>query len=80
MNRFVAILLLVALYVFVFLHLGGCTTHTTNVVSTNKLVQTDYDYNCFDGTKTFSQIIVCQQEQDEAEKTQNKVTNDLLRN
>lgn len=56
----------------------GCTIQKTNVISTNKFIQTDYDYNCLDGTKTFTQIIICYQEQDASEKAQNKITNDLI--
>ena len=56
----------------------GCTMQKTNVISTNKFIQKDYDYNCLDITKTFTQIIICYQEQDASEKAQNKITNDLI--
>ena len=76
--KFIAILILILLYIFAFISISGCTTHTNNIISTNKFIQTDYDYGCLDDDKTFSQIIICMQKQDEAEKTQNKVTNELL--
>ena len=47
-------------------------------ISTNRFIQTDYDYDCLSGDKTFSEIIICQQKQDAAEKTQNHITNDLI--
>ena len=40
--------------------------------------QTDYNYFCLDGDKTWSQIVVCLDAESKAEKAQNKVTNDLL--
>lgn len=56
----------------------GCTTTKTTVISTNNFRQTDYNFQCLEGNKTFTQIIVCFQTQDDAEKTQNKITNELL--
>ena len=67
-------------FLFLFSMLFGCTSTTQVNISTNNLVQTDYDYQCLDGTKTFTQIIVCYQAQDKAEKVQNKITNELLKN
>ena len=67
------------IFILILTILVGCTTHTTNVISTNRYIQTDYDYDCLDGNKTFSQIIVCLQKQDSAEKAQNKITNDLIK-
>lgn len=67
-------------FLFMFGMLFGCTSTEQVNVSTNNLVQTDYDYQCLDGTKTFTQIIVCYQAQDKAEKVQNKITNELLKN
>lgn len=68
------------LYLLLFLLLFGCAeTETTTIINTNQLSQDDYDYMCLDGTKTFTQIILCYQAQDKAEKIQNKITNDLLK-
>lgn len=74
---------IVGLLTFFLLSFGillGCTSEKTIVVSTNQLIQTNYNYQCLDGTKTFTQIILCYQAQDKAEKAQNKITNDLLKN
>ena len=72
---------LTVLFLFLFgMMLSGCTTTESNTISTNNLIQTDYDYNCLDGTKTFTQIILCYQTQDKAEKSQNKITNELILN
>lgn len=62
------------------LFLTACTSNKTECISTNAFLQEDYEYMCLDGTKTFSQIIICYQAQDKAEKTQNKITNDLIKN
>ena len=66
------------LILLMFCLITGCTFHKTEVISINKFLQTDYDYGCLDGDKTFSEIILCQQKQDVAEKTQNHITNDLI--
>ena len=71
-------ILLFAIFVFFGLMLIGCTQSNTTVVNTNQLYQTDYEYFCFDGNKTWSQIVVCLKAQDDAEKAQNKITNELL--
>ena len=60
--------------------LGGCSATNITTVSVNEFYQTDYDYNCLEENKTFSQIIICLKTQDDAEKAQNKVTNDLITN
>ena len=78
MKMFCKIISLLAFYLLILGPISGCTTQTTNVISTNKFIQTDYDYNCLDGTKSFTQIIICYQKQDAAEKTQNHITNDLI--
>lgn len=78
MKVFCKIIGLLTLYLLILGPISGCTTQTTNVISTNKFVQTDYDYNCLDGSKSFTQIIICYQKQDAAEKAQNKITNDLI--
>ena len=66
------------LYVLVILLLLGCSMDKQEIINTNTYLQTNYDYNCLDGTKTFTEIILCYQKQDEAEKTQNEITNDLI--
>lgn len=72
----------VYLYIFwimvILLALNGCTHTNPTVIQTNKFIQTDYDYNCLAGDKTFSEIIVCYQTQDKAEKAQNSITNELI--
>lgn len=78
MRKLCEIVSLLVFFLFTFGMLIGCTTNKTVVVSTNKFIQTDYEYNCLDGTKTFSQIIVCYQAQDIAEKKQNEVTNTMI--
>jgi len=60
--------------------LSGCTTKQTNVISTNNFRQKNYDMQCLDGTKTFSQIIVCLQATIDKEHAQNNITNDLIDN
>lgn len=77
MKTFCKYLLIVVLFLFTFSCINGCTTKTT-VISTNNFIQTDYNYNCLEGDKTFTQIILCYQTQDKAEKVQNKVTNELI--
>lgn len=77
MKTFCKYLLIFVLFLFAFSCINGCTTKTT-VISTNNFIQTDYNYNCLEGDKTFTQIILCYQTQDKAEKVQNKVTNELI--
>ena len=59
--------------------LMGCQSCPTPVISTNNLTQTNYDYQCLAGDKTFSEIIICQKAQDAAEKKQNNITNEFLK-
>lgn len=66
------------LIIFIFIALMGCTITKPTIIQTNKFIQTDYDYNCLTGDKTFSEIILCYQAQDKAEKAQNKITNALI--
>lgn len=68
------------IFIVVFsLFLSSCSLFTRpNVISNNMYYQTDYNYFCLDGDKTWSQIVVCLKAESEAEKAQNKVTNDLL--
>lgn len=61
---------------FTCLVLSGCFSDT--IIHTNRLYQTDYDYQCFSGNKTWSEIVICLDTENKAEKAQNKVTNDLL--
>lgn len=78
MNHHIRNLLYICLYIFIILLLIGCSSTKQEIINVNNYLQTNYDYNCLDGTKTFTQIILCYQEQDEAEKTQNEITNDLI--
>ena len=72
----------VYIYIFciivILLAVMGCTTTKPTIIQTIEFIQTDYDYNCLTGDKTFSQIILCYQAQDKAEKAQNKITNQLI--
>ena len=65
---------------FFVLMLGGCFARTNDgYVVVNDYRQTNYSTSqCYDGTKTFSQIIVCLQEVDQKEKVQNNTTNEML--
>lgn len=78
MKYFFRVIFLYVLFVFEMLILTSCANTEIKPIYINKYVQKDYDYNCLDGTKTFTQIIICYQTQDNAEKAQNKVTNDLI--
>lgn len=68
------------LITFLFcLMLAGCSLfNKPTVIETNKFYQTDYNYFCFEKGKTWSQIVVCLTAEGKAERTQNKITNDLL--
>lgn len=78
MKKLIKIILCVIL-LFFCLMLAGCSWfNTTTTVNTNQLYQTNYNYFCLDGDKTWSQIVVCLKAESDAEKVQNKVTNDLL--
>lgn len=72
------IVLLVILLFFCLMLVGCSWLSTTTTISNNNYYQTDYNYFCFDGDKTWSQIVVCLDAESKAEKAQNKVTNDLL--
>ena len=65
--------------VILILILTACTTSKPVVISTNNYIQTDYNYNCLSDDKTFTQIIICYQKQDKAEKAQNKLTNEMIK-
>lgn len=60
--------------------LSGCWwCKSDSYVIVNDYRQTNYPTSqCYDGTKTFSQIIVCMQEVDTKEKAQNNTTNEML--
>ena len=73
-------IIMFAILVFFGFMLFGCSTQNNTIINTNQFYQTDYDYFCFDGNKTWSQIVVCLKAQDDAEKAQNQVTNELLDN
>ena len=75
MRKYIYIVFLVIL----FLILTGCVQTKPTIIQTNKFIQTDYDYNCLAGDKTFSEIILCYQTQDKAEKAQNAITNKLIK-
>lgn len=78
MKKLIKIILCVIL-LFFCLMLAGCSWfNTTTTVNTNRFYQTNYNYFCLDGDKTWSQIVVCLKAESDAEKVQNKVTNDLL--
>ena len=78
MKYFFRVIFLYTLFVFEILTLMSCTHTEVRPIYTNEYVQKDYDYHSLDGTKTYTQIIVCYQTQDNAEKAQNKITNDLI--
>lgn len=63
---------------FIGLILCGCFNNTT--IQTNRLYQTDYDYQCFSGNKTWSELVICLNTQNKAERAQNKITNAILDN
>lgn len=69
----------IILTVIILLILAGCKQCPPTIVSTNNLIQTNYDYQCLSGDKTFSEIIICQKAQDQAEKKQNNITNEFLK-
>lgn len=71
--------MLLMLAAIVLLILAGCKQCPPTIVSTNNLTQTNYDYQCLSGDKTFSEIIICQKAQDQAEKKQNNITNEFLK-
>ena len=58
--------------------LTNCSTDKTFIISTNQFIQQNYDYNCLETNKTFTEIILCYQLQDKAEKEQNVLTNELI--
>lgn len=79
MKKFLCSLVLGLISILLFMCLCGCTVEKPIIVSTNKYIQTDYDYNCLSNDKTFSEIILCYEKQDKAEKAQNKLTNDMIK-
>ena len=73
-------IMLLAIGLFFCLMLVGCSwfSNSNTIINTHHFYQTDYNYFCFDGDKTWSQIVICLDAENKAEKAQNKVTNDLL--
>lgn len=70
-------LMLFIISIFFCLMITGCTKNTTTIQN-NQFYQTDYDYMCFENDKTWSEIVICLNAESQAEKAQNKITNDLL--
>jgi hypothetical protein len=69
------------IFIFLIIFLTGCSSKSTDNLHINNFYQTNYSVEkCYDGTKTFSQIIICLQEIDKKEKTQNLITNNMLDN
>lgn len=72
-------LMLLIILVFFCMMLVGCSWfNSTNTIQTNQFYQQDYDYFCLEEGKTWSQIVVCLNAENKAERTQNKITNELL--
>ena len=80
MKNILSFIWIVILAIILVCTLSGCTKQPQTTINTNQFIQEDYDYICLDGAKTFTQIIICYQAQDKAEKTQNKITNELIKN
>lgn len=81
MKNILSFIWIVILAIVLTCTLSGCTEQPqTTIINTNQFIQEDYNYMCLDGKKTFTQIIICYQAQDKAEKTQNKITNELIKN
>lgn len=79
MKKFFSSLIFLLIAFLLLVCVSGCTTNKPVIISTNNYIQTDYDFNCLSGDKTFSAIILCYQKQDKAEKAQNKLTNDMVK-
>ena len=77
--RILYFLFLFGLSILCAMLLTGCRSCPPTIVTTNNLTQTNYDYQCLSGDKTFSEIIICQKAQDTAEKEQNNITNKFLK-
>lgn len=72
------IFFVILLYIVLCLLLSSCATHKDVIVTTNNYIQEDFDYDCLENDKTFTEIIVCYQAQIKAERLQNQVTNKLI--
>lgn len=70
-------LMLFIISVFFCFMLTGCAK-TPTTIKNNQFYQTNYDYMCFENDKTWSEIVICLNAESQAEKVQNKITNDLL--
>lgn len=68
------------IFIVVFsLFLSSCSLFTKpTVISNNMYYQTDYNYFCLEEGKTWSQMVTCLVAENKAERTQNKITNDML--
>lgn len=78
-NSIVDFVIICLLTAFACSFLTGCSWfNKSTTINTNQFYQTDYNYFCFEGDKTWSQIVVCLDAQSKAERTQNKITNDML--
>ncbi len=72
-------IILFIILLFFCLMLVGCSWFSSSKpIQTNQFYQTDYNYFCLEEGKTWSQIVVCLNAEGNAERAQNKVTNDLL--
>jgi hypothetical protein len=71
--------MLLIILLFFVLMLTGCSWFSSNnTINVNQFYQTDYNYFCLEEGKTWSQIVVCLTAEGKAERTQNKITNELL--
>ena len=57
-NTFPIRVILFFVFLIMLCHICCCTIKKTEVISTNRFIQTDYDYDCLSGDKTFSEIII----------------------
>ena len=72
-------IILILIIVLFSLMLVGCSWFNGNTtINTNQYYQQDYEYFCLDGDKTWSQIVVCLNTENSAERTQNHITNEML--
>jgi len=72
------LVLLLILGLFCLMLVGCSWFNSSKPIQTNQYYQTDYNYFCYEEGKTWSQIVVCLTAEGKAERTQNKITNDLL--
>lgn len=72
------IIIVFAIYAILCLMLSSCSITKETIVTTNNYIQEDFDYDCLENNKTFSEIILCYQAQIKAEQLQNDITNKLI--